>query len=521
MNVHWILIIVEIVVLISAFLTWNFLFKKNAHKKRNQLLQEAENKAEMMKQAKLLEAKEQFLQMKAEIEKSRTQVERYKQEQEKKLLSYETKLKQKELLYNQKIEDLQKKEKELQEMKDNLNKQLESIQKKNEDIELLRKQTIEQLEKISGLSAKEAKEELINRFFDEAKREAITRAKDIIEETRFNAEKEARKIIVETIQRIAADVSAEASVSSFTIASDEMKGRIIGREGRNIKTLETILGVDINIDDTPETITISSFDPYRREIARKVLEILVRDGRIHPARIEEVAAKVKQQMEQEIIETGRRVVYDLGFSNMHVELIRLVGKMKYRTSYGQNLLQHSIEVAQLCGIMASELGLNPKLARRAGLLHDIGKVVDVQLDEPHAIVGMNLAKKYNEHPDVVNAIGSHHEEVEMQTLLAPVVQACDAISGARPGARREVIESYLQRLTALESIAMSFDGVQKAYAIQAGRELRVIVGAEKISDVDATTLSLQLSKKIQESLTYPGQIKITVIRETRAISYAK
>jgi ribonuclease Y len=500
---------------------WKFVFKKNAEKEKNQLLQEAENKAEMMKQAKLLEAKEQFLQMKSEAEKLRSQVDRYKQEQEKRLLAYETKLKQKEFLYNQKLEEFQRKEKEIAEIKEQLQKQNEAFLKKTEEVNALQKQIIEQLEKISGLTAKEAKEELISQFTEEAKLEALARAKDLIEETRLNAANEAKKIIIETIQRSAAEIASEAAVTSFIIPSDELKGRIIGREGRNIKKLEELLGVDINIDDTPETITISSFDPFRRELARRVLNQLVKDGRIHQARIEEEYQKEKQRLEEEIIETGKKTLFDLGISNMHIELIKLIGKMKFRTSYGQNLLQHSKEVAILCQTMAAELGLNPKLAKRAGLLHDIGKVADVQLEEPHAIVGMNLAKKYNEHPEVVNAIGSHHEEIEMTTLLAPIVQACDAISGARPGARREVIESYIQRLSNLESIAMSYEGVQKAYAIQAGRELRVIVGADKINDLEAAQLSMQLSKKIQESMTYPGQIKITVIRETRSVSYAK
>lgn len=521
MNSVWIFIGIEVILLGSAFLVWKYVFKKNAEKEKNELLQEAESKAEMMKQAKLLEAKEQFLQMKSAAEKLRSQVDRYKQEQEKKFMAYETKLKQKELFYNQKLEEFQRKEKELSEFKEQLQKQQEILQKKNEEVEQLQKQIIERLEKVSGLTAKEAKEELINQFMEEAKLEALARAKDLIEETRLNATNEAKKIVIETIQRSAAEIASEAAVTSFLIPSDELKGRIIGREGRNIKKLEELLGVDINIDDTPETITISSFDPFRRELARRVLTQLVKDGRIHQARIEEEYLKEKQRMEEEIIETGKKTLFDLGISNMHIELIKLIGKMKFRTSYGQNLLQHSKEVAILCQTMAAELNLNPKLAKRAGLLHDIGKVADVQLEEPHAIVGMNLAKKYNEHPEVVNAIGSHHEEIEMTTLLAPIVQACDAISGARPGARREVIESYIQRLSNLESIAMSFEGVQKAYAIQAGRELRVLVGADKISDLEAAQLSLQLSKKIQETMTYPGQIKITVIRETRSVSYAK
>jgi len=393
MSTLWIALAVEVVVIGAAFFVWKFVFKKNAEKEKNQLLQEAENKAEMMKQAKLLEAKEQFLQMKSEAEKLRSQVDRYKQEQEKRLLAYETKLKQKELLYNQKLEEFQRKEKEIAEIKEQLQKQNEAYLKKTEEVNALQKQIVEQLEKISGLTAKEAKEELISQFTEEAKLEALARAKDLIEETRLNAANEAKKIIIETIQRSAAEIASEAAVTSFIIPSDELKGRIIGREGRNIKKLEELLGVDINIDDTPETITISSFDAFRRELARRVLNQLVKDGRIHQARIEEEYQKEKQRLEEEIIETGKKTLFDLGISNMHIELIKLIGKMKFRTSYGQNLLQHSKEVAILCQTMAAELGLNPKLAKRAGLLHDIGKVADVQLEEPHAIVGMNLAKK--------------------------------------------------------------------------------------------------------------------------------
>lgn len=508
------LLILAIIIPIIAILLWAFIFNKNAVRKKRLLIEDANKEADMIKQSRILEAKEKFIQMKSELEKRN-------QEQNKRFLNIENKLKQRELTLNQRNEEQQRKLKELQTFKDNLAAQNELIAKKEEEISKLHKQSVAQLETISGISAEDAKSQLVESLRNEAKIEAMGYVKDIVEEAKINANREARRIIIETIQRTATEHASENAVSSFPIPNDEIKGRIIGREGRNIKALEAATGVEIIIDDTPETIILSAYDPVRREIARQSLEKLVSDGRIHPARIEEVVSKVKTAIEQEIIETGKKTLIDLGIHNMHHELMRLVGKMKYRSSFGQNLLQHSKEVANLCATMAAELGLNPKLAKRAGLLHDIGKVPDNEPDLPHAQLGMKLAEKYKEHPEIINAIGAHHEDIEMTTLIAPIVQACDAISGARPGARREVVENYINRLNELEAIAMSYDGVQKTYAIQAGRELRVIVGAEKISDGAATQLSLDISKKIQETMTYPGQIKITVIRETRAVSYAK
>ena len=513
-NNNELILVLEIVVLAIAIILWAFIFRKTEKKKKKLLIDEATKEADMIKQTKVLEAKEKFIQMKSEIE-------RRSQEQNKRNLAVENKLKQREMTLNQRTEEIQRKQKENQTLKENLTTQTEIINKKLEEANKLHKQSLEKLETISGISAEEARKQLVDSLHEEAKIEAMSHVKDIVEEAKINAHREARKIIIETIQRTATDYASENAVSSFPIANDEIKGRIIGREGRNIKALEAATGVEIVIDDTPETIILSAYDPVRREIARQSLEKLVADGRIHPARIEEVVAKVKANIEQEIIETGKKTLIDLGIHNMHHELMRLVGKMKYRSSFGQNLLQHSKEVANLCATMAAELGLNPKLAKRAGLLHDIGKVPDNEPDLPHAQLGMKLAEKYKEHPEIINAIGAHHEDIEMTSMIAPIVQACDAISGARPGARREVVESYINRLNDLEAIAMSYEGVQKTYAIQAGRELRVIVGAEKISDGAATQLSLDLSKRIQESMTYPGQIKITVIRETRAVSYAK
>lgn len=508
------MLVLEVVVLVIALLLWAFIFRKSADRKKKNLIEDANKEADMIKQTRILEAKEKFIQMKSEIEKRN-------QEQNKRNLGTENKLKQREMTLNQRNEEIQRKQKEVQTFRDNLASQTEILTKKLEDVSKMHKQSVEQLEAVSGMSADEARKQLVDSLQEEAKIEALSHVKDIVEEAKINAHREARKIIIETIQRTATDHAGENAVSSFPIANDEIKGRIIGREGRNIKALEAATGVEIVIDDTPETIILSAYDPVRREIARQSLEKLVSDGRIHPARIEEVVAKVKANIEQEIIETGKKTLIDLGIHNMNNELMRLVGKMKFRSSYGQNLLQHSKEVANLCATMAAELGLNPKMAKRAGLLHDIGKVPDNEPDLPHAQLGMKLAEKYKEHPEIVNAIGAHHEDIEMTSLIAPIVQACDAISGARPGARREVVESYINRLNELEAIAMSYDGVQKTYAIQAGRELRVIVGAEKLSDGAATQLSLDLSKRIQESMTYPGQIKITVIRETRAVAYAK
>jgi len=494
---------------ISYFL-WDFLLKN----KKEKIIKEAETEAEMIKKDKILQAKDKFLQLKAEHEK-------YVAERNNKLLNAETKLKQKELLLSQKIEENQRLKNELDTLKANLTSQLELVEKRSEELEKMHKQQIEQLEAISGLSAEEAKNQLIESLKEEARAQATTYINEIIEEAKMTASQNARKIVIEAIQRVATETAIENSVTVFNLESDEIKGRIIGREGRNIRALEALTGVEIIVDDTPEAIILSAFDPVRREIARLALHQLVTDGRIHPARIEEVVAKVQQQVEEDIIETGKRTAIDLGIHGLHPELIRLIGKMKFRSSYGQNLLQHSREVANLCAIMAAELGLNPKIAKRAGLLHDIGKVPDEEPELPHALYGMKLAEKYKEKPEVCNAIGAHHDEIEMTSLIAPIVQVCDAISGARPGARREVIESYIKRLKDLESLALSYPGVTKTYAIQAGRELRVIVGSDKVSDQEAITLANEISKRIQSEMTYPGQIKITVIRETRAISYAK
>jgi len=483
-------------------------------KKSQQILKEAEAESEVLKKDKILQAKEKFLQLKTEHEKlisEKTAV----------INASENRIKQKELAISQKLEEFQRKQKELSIIKDNLTAQLEIVSKKQIELDRSSKQHIEKLETIAGLSANDAKEQLIESLRNEAKSEALAQIKDIVEETKLSANREAKKIIIETIQRTATEQAIENTVSVFNIENDEMKGRIIGREGRNIRALEAATGIEIIVDDTPEAIILSGFDPVRREIARLSLHKLVTDGRIHPARIEEIVAKTKKQIEQEIIEIGKRTSIDLGVHNLHHELIRLVGKMKYRSSYGQNLLQHSKEVANLCATMAAELGLNPKIAKRAGLLHDIGKVPDNEPELPHAILGMKLADKYKEKPEICNAIGAHHDEIEMDSLISPIVQVCDAISGARPGARREVVEAYIKRLKDLEDLALSYPGVIKTYAIQAGRELRVIVGSEKISDEDAEHISYDLSKKIQTEMTYPGQIKITVIRETRAVNFAK
>ncbi|MEZ5199358.1 MAG: ribonuclease Y, partial [Bacteroidales bacterium] len=471
-------------------------------------------KGEVIKKEKILQAKEKFLQLKSEHEKIIQEKNAYIQKGE-------NRLKQKESAISQKLEELQRKQKELDSIRQNLNAQLDLVSNKQIELEKSHKKQVEALETISNLSAAEAKAELIETLKDEAKSEAMMHITEIVDEAKLTASREAKKIVIETIQRTATENAIENSVSVFNIENDEIKGRIIGREGRNIRTLEAITGVEIIIDDSPDAIILSSFDPVRREIARQSLQKLVTDGRIHPARIEEVVAKTKKQIDQDVIETGKRATIDLGIHGMHHELVRMVGKMKYRSSYGQNLLHHSKEVANLCATMAAELGLNPKLAKRAGLLHDIGKVPDNEPELPHALHGMKLAEKFKEKAEVCNAIGSHHDEVEMNTLIAPIVQVCDAISGARPGARREVVAAYIQRLNKLEGLALTYPGVVKTYAIQAGRELRVIVGAEKINDAEASKISYDLSKKIQDEMTYPGQIKITVIRETRAINYAK
>ena len=480
----------------------------------NKIITEAEQEAEMIKQRKMLQAKEKFLQLKADHEKMIN-------EKDGKLSQRESGIKQKEYSLSQRSEDLQQKQKELDAIRENLNVQMELVEKRREDLEKTHRQQVEQLETISGLSADEAKKQLVESLKEEARTDAMSFVNEIMDEAKMTANQEARKIVVETIQRVAAENAIENAVTVFHIDSDEMKGRIIGREGRNIRALEAATGVEVIVDDTPEAIILSAFDPIRRETARLALHQLVTDGRIHPARIEEVVEKTRKQLEEELVETGKRTAIDLGIHGLHPELIRMIGKMKYRSSYGQNLLQHSREVANLSAIMASELGLNPKLARRAGLLHDIGKVPDDEPELPHAIYGMRLAEKFKEKPEVVNAIGAHHDETEMTTLIAPIVQVCDAISGARPGARREVVESYIKRLKELEAMALSHPGVLKTYAIQAGRELRVIVGSDKVSDKDAEKLSYDIARKIQDEMTYPGQVKITVIRETRAVNYAK
>jgi ribonuclease Y len=490
------------------------ILKNNLEKEGRALLKEAEEKAEIIKKEKMLQAKEKFLQLKGEHEK---QV----QERNNKVMQAENKIKQKEQTLNQKVEELQKKSNEFLQAKENLNKQVEKLQQRQQEVEKTYKESVAKLEQIAGLSAEEAKAQLVETLTEEAKDEAMTKIMDIVEEAKLTANQQAKKIVIESIQRTATENAIENTVSVFNLESEEVKGRIIGREGRNIRTLENLTGVEVIIDDSPDAILLSCFDPVRREIARLSLHKLVTDGRIHPARIEEVVAKTKKQIEQEVIETGKRTCIDLGIMNLHPELIRIVGKMKYRSSYGQNLLQHSREVANLCATMASELGLNPKIAKRAGLLHDIGKVPDNEPELPHAIHGMKLAEKYKEKPEVCNAIGSHHDEIEMESLYAPIVQVCDAISGARPGARREVVEAYINRLNKLEEMAMSYNGVVKTYAIQAGRELRVIVSAEKVSDQEANQISMDLSKRIQSEMVFPGMIKVTVIRETRSVNYAK
>ncbi len=477
-------------------------------------VQEAEAEAELLKKNKLIEVKEKFIGLKAEHEQ---QV----QERNAKIQAVEIRLQQKEMQLNQKQGDVQRKVNEVEAQREQLEHKESSLEIKKKELDHLSHQAQVQLETISGLSADQAKERLVEALKEEAKTEAMSYINDIMEEAKMTANKEAKKIVVQSIQRIATETAIENSVTVFHIESDEIKGRIIGREGRNIRALEAATGVEIIVDDTPEAIVLSAFDPVRREIARLSLHQLVTDGRIHPARIEEVVTKVRKQVEEEIVEIGKRTTIDLGIHGLHLELIRLVGKMKYRSSYGQNLLQHSRETANLCATMAAELGLNPKKAKRAGLLHDIGKVADDEPELPHAILGMRLAEKYKEKPDICNAIGAHHDEVEMETLIAPIVQVCDAISGARPGARREIVEAYIKRLNDLEALALSYPGVLKTYAIQAGRELRVIVGADKIDDKETELLSFDIAKKIQDEMTYPGQVKITVIRETRAVSYAK
>lgn len=499
-----------------------FGIRQAAFKKKSiSIIADAEMIAERKKEEKILEAKEKFLSLKADHENRVN-------ERNNQIIQSENRAKQKELALNQRKEELQKRQRELEiskkeadTIKNNLTTQLALVEKKNADLERMHKEQVDKLESVAGLSAEDAKNELIESLKNEAKSEAMSYINEIMDEAKMTANKEAKRVVLQTIQRVATETAVENAVTVFHIESDEIKGRIIGREGRNIRALEAATGVEIIVDDTPEAIILSAFDPVRREIARLALHKLITDGRIHPARIEEIVQKTQKQIEEEIIEVGKRTAIDLGIHGLHPEIIRLIGKMKYRSSYGQNLLQHSREVANLCAIMASELGLNPKAAKRAGLLHDIGKVPDDEPELPHAILGMKIAEKYKEIPEICNAIGAHHDEVEMTSMLAPIVQVCDAISGARPGARREVVESYIKRLKDLENLALSYPGVLKTYAIQAGRELRVIVGSEKINDEDAEKLSFDIAKKIQDEMTYPGQIKVTVIRETRAVNYAK
>ena len=516
MNLTAIIIAVAalLVGLVVGYVVTSTLLRKAVTKEEAALLEEAKEKAEVIKKERILQAKEKFLQMKDEHEKACN-------ERKRELQKIEAKVNQMQQQANQKNEELQRKAKELQTLQQNVSAQQSSLAKRKTELDKIFEEETKKLETISGLSANDAKQQLIEIVKDDARAEAMVYVKEITEEAKMSASETAKKVVLETIQRTAAEVAIENTVSVFNIENDEIKGRIIGREGRNIRALEALTGVEIIIDDSPDAILLSGFDPIRREIARLSLQKLVTDGRIHPARIEEVVHKVEKQVEQEIVETGKRTVIDLGIHNISPDLIKMIGRMKYRSSYGQNLLQHSVEVAKLCATMAAELGLNPKTAKRAGLLHDIGKVAENEEELPHAILGMKVAERLKEKPDICNAIGAHHDEVEMETLIAPIVQVCDAISGARPGARREVVEAYVQRLNKLEEMAMSYNGVVKTYAIQAGRELRVIVGADKVSEADADRIAYDLSKQIQNEMTYPGQIKITVIRETRAVSFAK
>ena len=507
-------IIVAMIALAGGAVIMNVVNQNMLKKKSADMLKDAEAKGELLLKNRQLEAKEKFLQLKTEHEKEVSQ-------RNQQIAQQENKLKQKEQTLNQKIEQTQRKDAELDQVKQTMQRQQEVLNQKKEDLEKQIGGQVKQLEKIAGLTAEEAKKQLVETLTNEARTDAMTYIKDIVDEAKLTAGKEAKKVILNSIQRTAAEHAIENSVSVFNIDSDEMKGRIIGREGRNIRALESATGVEIIVDDTPEAIILSCFDPIRREIARLSLHRLVQDGRIHPARIEEVVAKTRKQLEEEIVEIGERTCIDLGIHGLHPELIRMVGRMRYRSSYGQNLLQHSREVAHLCATMAAELGLNVKLAKRAGLLHDIGKVPDDDAETPHALLGMKLAEKYKEHPEVVNAIGAHHDEIEMTSILSPIIQACDAISGSRPGARREDSENYMKRLRDLENIALSYNGVEKAYAIQAGRELRVMVESEKVSDQQADIISIEMSQRIQKEMTYPGQIKITVIREKRSVNFAK
>ena len=507
-------IIISVAALILGGIGGYLVFRYVLKGKYNEMVEAAEKEADVMKEKKLLEVKEKFLNKKSELEKE-VQVRNQHIQQS------ENRLKQREMSLNQRQEELGRRKNDLDNQQVRIENEKKLITIKQEELEKMQLKEREKLEELSGLSAEEAKQRLVESMKDEAKTDAQSYINEIMDEAKLNANANARKIVIQTIQRVATETAIENSVSVFHIENDEVKGRIIGREGRNIRALEAATGVEIVVDDTPEAIVISAFDPIRREICRLALHQLVADGRIHPARIEEVVQKVKKQLDNEVIETGKRTAIDLGIHGLHPELIRIVGKMKYRSSYGQNLLQHARETANLCAVMASELGLNPKKAKRAGLLHDIGKVPDEESELPHALYGAKIAEKYKEKPDICNAIGAHHDECEMNTLLAPIVQVCDAISGARPGARREIVEAYIKRLNDLEAIAMSYPGVTKTYAIQAGRELRVIVGADKMDDKETEALSGEIANKIQTEMTYPGQVKITVIRETRSVAYAK
>lgn len=507
-------IIAALVALVIGGAAGYFIFRYVIKGKYNEMIEAANKEAEVVKEKKLLEVKEKFLNKKAELEKE-------VQQRNSRIQQNENKLKQREISLNQRQEDLGRRKMEIDQYQQRVDNEKKLLSVKQQDLEKMQKQEQAKLEELSGLSAEEAKQRLIESLKDQAKLDAASYVNEIMDDAKLNANQQAKKIVIQTIQRVATETAIENSVSVFHIDNDEVKGRIIGREGRNIRALEAATGVEIVVDDTPEAIVISAFDPVRREVCRLALHQLVADGRIHPARIEEVVAKVKKQLDNEIIETGKRTAIDLGIHGLHPELIRIIGKMKYRSSYGQNLLQHARETANLCAVMASELGLNPKKAKRAGLLHDIGKVPDEESELPHALFGAKIAEKYKEKPDICNAIGAHHDEMEMNTLLAPIVQVCDAISGARPGARREIVEAYIKRLNDLEAIAMSYPGVTKTYAIQAGRELRVIVGADKMNDEESIKLSDEIATKIQNEMTYPGQVKITVIRETRSVAYAK
>ena len=507
-------IIATLVALVLGGALGFFIFRYVITGKYNEMIAAANKEAEVVKEKKLLEVKEKFLNKKAELEKE-------VQQRNSRIQQSENKLKQREISLNQRQEELGRRKQEVEQNNQRVENEKKLLALKQQELEKMQRQEQEKLEELSGLSAEEAKQRLIKSLKDQARLDAASYVNEIMDDAKLNANQQAKKIVIQTIQRVATETAIENSVSVFHIDNDEVKGRIIGREGRNIRALEAATGVEIVVDDTPEAIVISAFDPVRREVCRLALHQLVADGRIHPARIEEVVAKVKKQLENEIIETGKRTAIDLGIHGLHPELIRIIGKMKYRSSYGQNLLQHARETANLCAVMASELGLNPKKAKRAGLLHDIGKVPDEESELPHALYGAKIAEKYKEKPDICNAIGAHHDEMEMNTLLAPIVQVCDAISGARPGARREIVEAYIKRLNDLEAIAMSYPGVTKTYAIQAGRELRVIVGADKMNDEESTKLSDEIATKIQNEMTYPGQVKITVIRETRSVAYAK